>query len=181
MYITTCNFCELSCKTLLWPMKLHRFRPHKMIKILPKSPCCQQNIYVYLSSQLAWPVCTVAESSHVNLGIPYFPVMTISSSNLTYKSTAAPFINRHSLTASYLLHAELSLDRTLVLNNWSDNMSNTGFAKYLCLSLVFCFCCSRAMPATRNQEDVNNRPVIGKLNALLGLNVGYFTERKREV
>lgn len=43
-------------------------------------------IFVYLSSHVAWPACAVQELSHVNLGIPHFPELTISCSNTPYIS-----------------------------------------------------------------------------------------------
>ncbi|KAK2837793.1 hypothetical protein Q5P01_015005 [Channa striata] len=46
-------------------------------------------------------------------------------------------------------------------------MSYAGFSAFVCLFFVCCFCCSKAMPTTVNQEAVNDRPVIGILTQLV--------------
>ncbi|XP_019954906.1 gamma-glutamyl hydrolase [Paralichthys olivaceus] len=46
-------------------------------------------------------------------------------------------------------------------------MSNTGFSSFVCLLLVSCICCSRAMTTALNQEASNDRPVIGILTQMV--------------
>lgn len=142
------------------------FPPHKMIRILAKIPSSQQIVKTCLTCICSYTVITC----RLNVGFPYFPVLTISSSASIYTSALQQTdinLRRQSL-ASYLLNAAFSLSWPLELNSWGENMCCTGFSTFALLLFAGCFSSSDALPRP-TQEAVNDRPVIGKWSASKGI------------